>query len=280
MKRIIIDDLGKIIRSWRFWAIVGIMLVGTAITLITTPFFTYVARPFGGINLFVFGNITGNALASSLAPFIPAIIVGPLVVAGREMRASKSAQGNTSLKKYIAARSVSSFAAGSGVFIVSFIIILAACLIIDPTNKTVIDYIPYGPFKELRYANTPLYITLYILHTALFGGIYALLSMGIGLKAKSAAMALVLPAVIYFGSGSLYIMLKSTILLWLTNILPNATYDFGGMDTPLWKKLLELGSIFLLSIILIVSGYFKLKKETAILREVKGNEEKENEKGF
>ncbi len=38
--------------------------------------------------------------------------------------------------------------------------------------------------------------------------------------------------------------------------------------------------IFLLSVILIVSEYFKLKKETAILREVKGNEEKENEKGF
>lgn len=273
MKGIIIDDLGKIIRSWRFWVMVGIMIAGTAITLITSPFFTYVVRPFGGVNLFVFGNITGNTWASSLAPFIPALIVGPLAAAGGE-------RGKTGLKKYIAARSVSSFVAGSGVFVVSFLIILAGCLIIDPTNKTVIDYIPYGPFKELRYANTPLYITLFILHTALFGGVYALLSMGIGLKAKNAAMALVLPAVIYFGSGSLYIMLKSTVFSWLTYILPNMTYDFGRVDTPLWKKLLEFGSIFLLSVTLIISGYFRLKKETATSREAKGDGEKENEKGF
>ena len=279
MNRIMLDDFGKIIRSWRFWTMVGIMIVSTAITLITTPFFTYVARPFGGVNLFVYGNVTGNSLASSLAPFIPALIVGPLVVAGREREAVEAAQGKTGLKKYIAARSVSSFVAGSGVFIVSFLIILAACLIIDPTNK-MIDYPLLGPFKELRYVNTPLYITLFILHTALFGGVYALLSMGIGLKTKNAAMALVLPAVVYFGSGILYIMLKSTIFSWLTYILPDTTYDFGAADYQAWEKILELGSIFLLSVILIVSEYFKLKKETAILREVKGNEEKENEKGF
>jgi len=279
MKRIIIGDLGEIIRSWRFWAMVGIMLASTAITLITTPSFTYVPRPYGWINLFVCGNITDGALAPFLAPFIPALIVGPLAAAGREREAAEAAQGDTGLKKYIAARSVSSFVAGSGVFVVSFLIILAACLIIDPTNKTVIDEIPYGPFKELRYANTPLYITLFILHTALFGGIYALLSVGIGLKAKSAAMALVLPAVIYFGSGSLYILIKNTIFSWLTNILPYVTYDFGAGDTPLWKKLLELGSIFMLSVILIISGYFKLKKETSASI-AKGDEEKENEKGF
>lgn len=279
MKRIIADDLVRIVRSWRFWAMVGVMLAGTAITLIATPFLTYVGGAVGGVNLFVFGNITGNALTSSLAPFIPALIVGPLVVAGREREAAEAARGKTGLKKYIAARSVSSFVAGSGVFIASFLIILAACLIIDQTNK-IIDYPVFGPFKELRYANTPLYITIYILHTALFGGVYALLSMGIGLKAKNAAMALVLPAVIYFGSVSLYIMLNNTVFSWLTRILPHMTYSYGSSDTPIWKKLLELGSIFLLSVILIVSGYFKLKKETSASVEIKGNKEKENEKDF
>lgn len=38
MKRIMLDDIVKIIRSWRFWAMVGIMLAGTAITLINRPF--------------------------------------------------------------------------------------------------------------------------------------------------------------------------------------------------------------------------------------------------
>jgi len=190
----------------------------------------------------------------------------------------EAALSNTSLKKYIAARSVSSFVAGSGVFIVSLLIILAACLIIDPTSR-IIDYPVFGPFKELRYVNTPLYITLFILHTALFGGIYALLSTGIGLITKNAAMALVLPAVIYYGSGSIYIMLNNTIFSWLTYILPNMTYDYGAADYQLSKKLLELGSIFLLSVILIISGYFKLKKQT----ESSGaevNEEKENAKSF
>ncbi len=261
MGKIIISDIKRALSSKRFWISAGLIIICTAINLLASSAYDLNKRV-GWIGLFIFGNIIGNPMIYLLEPFIPAFIFAPLFMEDIKSGAYKDVSKKTGLKKYLAARSVSSLIAGSGIFIISLLIILAGCFFCDPTVQT-IEYMPIGLFKEVYYSSALLYIILFILYTALCGALFCFLSFGIGLASNSSSMSLVLPGII--GSCS-YLMLNlfnNPVLSWMQVLLPYLVYAFD-VGTPPLNRMAKLCFILFASLILVAAGYHKLKKESRV----------------
>lgn len=197
-----------------------------------------------------------------LAPFIPAFIFAPLFMGDIKSGAYKAVSIKTGLKKYLAARSVSSLIVGSGIFIVSMLIILAGCYFCDPAVRD-IEYAPMGLFQGVYYSSPFLYIVLYILYTALCGALFCFFSVGIGIASNSSSMALALPGIVSSCSYLIWVLLDNPVLSWMQILLPYLVFAFD-IGTPLPNRIAKLCFILLTSLILVAAGYCKLKKESCV----------------
>lgn len=258
MGTIIKDDMKNIFGSIRFWSAAAIIVICTVINLLSAVNYS---KPVGAAGLFIYGNIIGNPMMYFLAPFIPAFIFGPLALGDINKGINKDMQEMTSLKKHLAARSISSFVAGAGIFIISFIIILGGCFIVDPAIRP-IDFEPSGLFSEVYYDSSLLYILSFILYTAVFGGIFSFLSFGVGLATKSLSMAMTLPGIIYHGSIMLWYLADNPVLSWIHRLLPSYTYVIMVSETPdPWvDKAVKLAAVLVASSVLAIVGYSRIKK--------------------
>ena len=260
MGKIILSDIKRALRSGRFWVSAGLIVLFTVINLFTSG--AYGHKRVGWIGLFIFGNIIGNPLMFFLAPFIPAFIFAPLFMGDIKSGAYKAVSIKTGLKKYLAARSVSSLIIGSGIFIFSFLIILAGCFFYDPTVQD-IEYTPIGLFQGVYYTSALLYIISFILYKALCGALFCFLSVGIGLASNSQSMALVLPGIISPCSFLLWDLLNNPALSWMQILLPYLIWEFNIGMQPL-NRIAKLCFILFASLALVAAGYCKLKKESRV----------------
>lgn len=253
MKKIIYQDMRRIIRSGGFWIAISIIIVSAIINIVQTQWYDK-SDKFGAYGLFIFGCVQYNPLISYLAPFVSAIAFSAVTIIPQNGSIEL-----TDLKKHVMGHSISSMIAGGCIFLFSFLIILAGCFIYDPST-TITYYEPLGLFKEVYYASVPLYILLFFIHSIIFGAVYALFGVGITLTAKSDAMGLVFPGVFYHIIYYIGTFFSQTIISWITVLFPVMPFNFGGLDVPLWKNALDLGVIFIISIVMILTGYRKLRK--------------------
>lgn len=258
---LVINNLKKIITSFRFWVSVGVIVLSTIIILTT---YGPSSASAGGVNLFILGNIQSNPIMTFVAPFIPAYIIIPIIFNGLCNNGLYHDSGKK-LSKHV----ISCTIAGGLVFLLAFLIILVGCFIYNPSDGT-IDYYPLGLFKETYYYSNTLYVALFILHSAIFGAIFTLFSVGIALTSKNKSMALVLPGIIYNCSHLVAGLIGKTIISSISAIVPYLTYEFGSLDLPLWKNLSDFCIYFFLSIALTFYGYLKLKKTSNISTECEG----------
>lgn len=240
--------------SCRFWSASGIILICALVWGLTT-----IQEKVGALGIFIMSNIRSNGLMCFLAPFIPPLAFSPVKSDDMRTETLKMMIKENSLKKYFLSKSISSMIAGSGVFLSAFLIILAGCFIINSSNA-VGSYNPIGLFKEIYYSSPLLYIILFILHTMLFGALYAMFGMGTAIITKSDAMALVFPGIMYNCAQLVGMIFDQTIIYKIGYLFPFLTYEFGSIGMPLWRKLLDLSLVLIASILLIVIGYIKIKK--------------------
>lgn len=255
MKQIIYRDIKKMVCSLRFWAMIGIVVVTTIISRF--PF--SINTSLGVFDLFIQKNIVDNSIMRFLAPFIPALAFGPIILDDLQNKTFKK----VSLKKYVMGKAVFSVIAGGGVFLLSFLIILGICFICSPLD-VMSNYTPMGLFKSVYYYSVPLYILLFILHSMLFGMEYTLFGMGIELTSHDSSMALVLPGIVYNCARLLGTFFYNTALPWLRYLFPFLTYEFGSLDISLWRSSLDMGIMLIASAGLIAWGSYKLKKSNVI----------------
>lgn len=251
MKQIICQDIKRIIISGGFWTSVSFVVISVIINLLRFE----ASEKLGVYGLFIFGSVSYNPLLSYIAPFIPAIAFSAITIFSNEDIADRS----TTLKKYILGRSISSMIAGGSVFLFAFMIILLGCFVCD-SSTDIIYYEPLGLFKEVYFISIPIYILLFIAHSALFGALYALFGVGTTLVTKSDSMGLVLPGIIYHSVYYIGTFISQTILSFTTIIFPVMPFNFAGLDVPIWKNTLDLGMIIIVSVFMIIIGYIKLKK--------------------
>lgn len=266
MKEIIFRDIKSMKSSFRFWAAVGIIVVSTIINILSNM---WGQGKISVGDLFIIGNISSNPIMCFFAAFIPAIAFGPVVIDDIKSGAYDTTTHKIGLKKYIGGRIVSSVIAGCSVFLIAFLIILAGCFLFG-SQSTYSSYSPLGLFKDVYYFSVNMYILLFILHSMLFGAVYALLGMGIAITTRSDSMSLVLPGIIYNCSNLVGMIFENTPINIVDKIIPVLTYEFGSLDTPLWRNMLDLGEILVISIILILIGYRRLERssEMSLLKEV------------
>lgn len=260
MRQIIYNNLKKIFCSWGFWISVGIIVISTIINVLTLFGISNVDKSMGALSLFILGNTQGNPMMAYISPFIPALAFTPVII--KDLQSNDQVVGRD-LKKNISGHAISSAIAGGAVFITAFLIILIGCFIYNPSNNMG-SYSPLGLFKETYYSSVILYIVLFILHSVIFGAIFALFSMGIALVTKGSTMAMVFPGIVYNCMQVVAAFFRSTIISPVSLVIPYLPYEFGSIDAPLWKNLSGLGIYLIASVILIIYGYIKLKKPITI----------------
>jgi len=275
MKAIILSDLKAVILSKRFWIAVGLIVVSSFFSTITIFLFDQDV-PSNFLETFIFGNIMGVPMMNFLAPFIPAIVFGPLIVDNMQTDAGKKLWQKTGIKKSLAAHSVSSAITGAGIFMVAHVIVLVGCYIYDPTISEV-DYFAEGIFAEVFSASVPMYIVLFILHVSFFGAVYAFFSMGIGLATKSYSMAMVLPGIIYHASSAMWVFLDSPILSWVNILLFSTTYNFEDAypAAPILGKVAGFGCIILAAAVLVIAAYKRMKRTPGVFIDESAQKKKE-----
>ena len=275
MKAIILSDLKAVILSKRFWIAVGLIVISSAFTSITTFLFEYDV-PSGFLEIFIFATIGGVPMMNFLAPFIPAIVFGPLIVDNMQTDAGKKLWQKTGIKKSLAAHSVSSAITGAGIFMVAHVIVMACCFVYDPTISE-IEHIASGIFAEVFSASVPMYIVLFILYVSFFGAVYAFFSMGIGLATKSYSMAMVLPGIIYHASSAMWVFLDSPILSWVNILLPGTSYGFESdyPAAPILDKVAGFGCIILAAAVLVIAAYKRMKRTPGVFIDESAQKKKE-----
>ncbi len=258
MKKIIGSDIKKMLRSKNLWIAVGALIICSLLNLVQTLQIDNSER-FGGLGLFIYSQYS-NHLINTLAPFIPAFVLVPLIAADLKSADFMTAQ-EISPGKYLAAKSLSSAIVGSGVFIAAFLVTLIGFFIYDPTVQT-INYEPTGLFSDVYYSSPLLYIGLFIVYSAFYGAVYGFFGFAVGLSSRSVSMAMVLPGLIYHYASLIWYFFEGTPLSFISMLLPNLTYVFAGIQSPTLyiDKALQLGVILLTGITLVISGYWKLDK--------------------
>ncbi len=255
MKQIISSDMKTVLRSKRLWIALGLFIFSTAVNIIE-QFTQFGLHLKGGLDFFAFGNMYFVSVLRYMAPFIPAFVLSPLYT--DNIKTASVSFNATNLKKVIPARSLSSAIIGGGIFIVSHLIILAVCFVIDPSLSA--GYFePWGLFANINSTNAPLFVLMFFGYTALFGALYGLLSTGVWLFTKNYWMAMALPGIYYYCGRFLWMFFDNPFLSW-AKFLPGYAYDFESSVT-LWRRGTEFGAVLLIAVILIVISYFRLKKE-------------------
>ena len=174
------------------------------------------------------------------------------------MIAARDSFPAASLKKTIIARSLSSAIIGGGIFIMAHLVILVVCFVIDPSISATY-YETWGIYSHIYYTSAPLFVFLFFVYTALFGALFGLFSTGAALISKSYWMAMALPGIYYYCGRFLWMFFDNPLLSW-AKFLPGLSFDFES-TVPLWRRGTELGAVLLVALMLIVIGYFRLKRE-------------------
>ena len=161
---LVINNLKKIITSFRFWVSVGVIVLSTIIILTT---YGPSSASAGGVNLFILGNIQSNPIMTFVAPFIPAYIIIPIIFNGLCNNGLYHDSGKK-LSKHV----ISCTIAGGLVFLLAFLIILVGCFIYNPSDGT-IDYYPLGLFKDVLLFKYIICCLIHIAFCYIWGNIYS-----------------------------------------------------------------------------------------------------------
>lgn len=257
MKGLIINDFKRVLKGYRFWAVISVILISTVINLLTT--FTYDhTKSIGAINLFLYGNARGNPIMALTAPFLASFIFSTAVNDDIKTGLFSSYISKISVRKYFVGRAVSTALTAACAFLFAFILILLGCYMYDPSYAGDI-FNPVGVFSEIYGYSVGLYVILFVLHSSMFASIYALLGMGMATITRNNFIPLAFPGIIYHCAIYITAILNKTALIFVTAAFPSLSYETASMGMSSPENMLKLGTMLCVAIVLIIIGYRRMK---------------------
>ena len=143
-------------------------------------------------------------------------------------------------------------AACSGAFaiIAAQIIALIIILFIDPSKS--VGFKTWGLFSEL--SNEPaLYLSCYIIHSAVFGVIYGIFGIGLMTLIKNKYYTIVV-ALLFYRLSSYF---PATIPIEISNLFPLYPFEFSSFDVNIGKNIYDLAIMLIIGALLITIYWVK-----------------------
>lgn len=256
MRKLILDDYKRVLRGYKFWAAVLVVLTSIVINLLTSVSYDH-TKSVGAINLFLYGNLRNN-LISLTVPFLATFIFSTSINDDMKTGLYNEYVSKLCLKKYIAGRAVSTAMIAGSAFIFAFLLILIGCYIYDPSYGGDI-FNPVGMFSKVYSNSVGFYIMLFVLHSSLVVSIYALFGMGLATLTRNNFIVLALPGIIYHCAKYVSAILDKTIFAFTTVAFPFLTYETASIGMPVWRNMLQMGVILCAAIVLMIVGQRKLR---------------------
>jgi len=259
--KLTICDLKRVVLSWQLYFAIGLVFLTSFITLKnnTEQFNLFYFENLGTINLFLYSNVISNGIMSILAPFIAIVVFSTATLDDMKTGYIKNCTLLGQPKKYLKARVISTALTGGGVFAISYSLLFAIYLIIDPSASVRTSF-RFGLFLDVYDRSLLLYCAVFILHSFIFGMVYSLFGMGISMVIKNKYIALGLPFVLYYAAPYLMWAVPEKISKLLSYFIPFLTFEISTIDVPLYKNATQLLFILCISVIMISVGYRRWRK--------------------
>jgi len=242
------------LKTWEYCFGFGVIIISVILTLVLK--ITYNNIEHGAINLFITGTMEGNVLLQITAPVLPIFVC----INNKSIFACKNKNEILTFykSKRVLVQVLTNVTIGISVFILSFLFILFAVLILFPGSAGGAEQ-QIGFFKELYAASPTLFIFVYIIHAAICGGAYALLGTSLKLLFGRTDIALFVPLVFY-GCFSRIVDAMPIFAQMVYYITPMYTFDIASIDVPLEKNVAEIAFVIIMGLTMLYSSYRKHHK--------------------
>lgn len=266
MKIQYVNCIKNAFKSKEYWFGFAIVIISCVLTSIynLSPDGIFGSNQIGSSEFFIAATMYGNTLLQITAPLIAIFVcMNHKSLFAKDKEGIVSSWRTKEMKVHI----LSILTIGGSVFVFSFLLLLISGVIIFPLST---GSIPpnYGLFKEL-YQHTPIgYVFAYIFHSFICGALFAL--FGASLKvliAKPGNIVLFVPLVFY----SCFIRIGGLFAFGgiISFVSPLFTFDIAVFDVPTLKRIAELSTVLVISLILIAISYRKVFKNSKTEKQAK-----------
>lgn len=254
-------DVNCILKSKYFYMCISIVIISCIIYYLVATRESGVLSEskIDTVGMFIAGAAFHNTILDILAPMLPAIACIGLWQPYLKKNMLELKEGLCN-GKYIMSRSISTFIVGGLVFAVGFLVYILICVVFNPNSQGE-EILLFYDYSYIYSTNSFIYTIIYIARATLFGSIYSLFSMSFLLITKNISMYIIIPSAVYFCAvylGVLFPPIIKEMIFWIT---PIYTFGLESLSFSEIKSIVELLSIFVVSIILIYYSYNKEQVE-------------------
>lgn len=252
-------ELKRMFLSWKFYGAIFIILFGAIVTYIRNYSLANlnILNTVGTLNMFIYSNIQTNNVMILLSPVIACLAYSTTIVDDIKSGIYRQLIGRTSSAQYIQVKSITAALGGFLGFFIAYVIIFLILFLIDPTESVRTEFDRTTLFGTIYDHSMFLYCCAFIGYASIFGAIYSLLGLGIGMLLPNKYYQMGIPFFVYYSIIYAVHIFPDNISNILTYFILTQTFDITQYIDPM-KYVSQLLFIFLLSIILIKHSEQKL----------------------
>jgi|GEM_PF-1973004 len=257
MTKIVVQDIMLTVKSKRFWISVFLCVFVAALNLSENINYRGNLFATGGISLFLYSSLLGRNLFNYFAPIIAAIPFSSVPLDEMKNGMAKYLVAISNPFKYLVSRMLSAFLLGFSVIVTGLLLNLGLSFLLASNGVAIYDQLePSVAFRNIFYYSKTLYSYLFILNAGIFGGTYAIFSIGIFSRTKDFYLGYLYPTIIYNVSTMLFGKLCGL------NILPFSTFVIS--QTTIEKLLIDHITIIVAGAVLFMSSFIKWRKSARL----------------
>lgn len=257
MNKIFFENVRRALKSKEYWFGFLIIITSCVITSIynLSPTGIFSGKKIGGSEFFISAIMYSNTLLYMSAP-----VLAIFVCVNQNSIFLKSREQINLIwgKNEIKAHFLTNITIGSSVFILSYLVIYLAGLIIYSFSTGSMQP-QIGLFKQIYESSPPGYVFLFILYSGICGALYSLFGTSLKIALyKSVNYVMFITLVFYTCFDRLGLLFPFGNLLYF--ISPFYTFQITTYDISLLKRCVGIAFILVLSVILIIISRSKGRK--------------------
>lgn len=259
MKKKSLELIISALKSKEYWFGFSVIMVSCLLTAIynLSQYGIFGDLKIGGCEFFMAASMYSNVLLRISAPVIAIFVcMNRNSVFVKDKEAIQELWKNKQMKGHLFINMIT----GGSVFLFSYLLLFLSGIILFSVSTGSLQP-GYGLFKQL-YQNTPAgYVLVYILHSCICGALYAL--FGVSLKiliVKPTSSVIFIPLIFYScfeRLGWMFPFLKGL----LAYVSPLFTFDITVYDVPPLRRIAELLTVLIISVIFIIISYYRNTKQ-------------------
>ncbi len=258
MKKIFFENMKRALKSKEYWFGFFIIIISCVTTAIynLSPTGIFYDKKIGSSEFFISAIMYSNTLLNMSAP-----VLAIFVCINRNSIFLKNEEQTNLIwiKNEIKAHFLTNITIGSSVFILSYLIIYLAGLIIFSFSSGSIPP-QMGLFKQIYESSPSGYVFLFILYSGICGALYSFFGTSIKIAfSKSINFVMFITLLLYTCFDRLALLFPIGDLLFF--ISPFYTFQITTYDILLSKRCVGIAFILALSVILILISRSKGKKQ-------------------